>query len=203
MARQGCFWKEVSYKINMPVRINDPRLLEPQCVSLTPVKTVHKNKWFAVRDRGGYFTVEYEQPQVIILPIIDNHSILMVKVKRPVIADSTLELPAGDVKKNEEPLAAAAREFAEETGIEIKDTRRFMAKTPISSSPNRVPTLIHIYHILLSQAEYDYRSTHDDEIESVGCYRFEELKKMLIHGEIYVSAPMAIIGRYLLKKCFS
>jgi len=203
LARQGCFWKEVPYKINMPVRIDDPRLSAPQCVSLTPVRTVHINPWFVVQDRGGYFTIEYKQPQVIILPIIDNHSILMVRVKRPVIADSTLELPAGSVKRNETPLAAAAREFAEETGIEIEDTRRFMAKAPISSSPNRTPTLIYIYQIFLSQAEYDYRNTHDDEIESVGCYRFEELKKMLIHGEIYVSVPMAVIGSYLLKKCFS
>ncbi|MBI4619822.1 MAG: NUDIX domain-containing protein [Desulfobacterales bacterium] len=187
----------------MPVRIDDPRLSDPQCVSLTPVRTVHINPWFVVQDRGGYFTVEYKQPQVIILPIIDNHSILMVRVKRPVIADSTLELPAGSVKRNEPPLAAAAREFAEETGIEIEDTRRFIVEAPISNSPNRTPTLTYIYHIVLSQAEYDFRSQHDDEIESVGCYRFKELKRMLISGKIYVSVPAAVIGRYLLQKCFS
>lgn len=152
MARQGCFWKEVPYKINMPVRIDDPRLSAPLNVFRLhqPVRTVHINPWFVVRDRGGYFPTEYKQPQVIILPIIDNHSILMIRVKRPVIADSTLELPAGSVKRNEPPLTAAAREFAEETGIEIEDTRRFMAKAPISSSPNRTPTLMYIYQIFLS-----------------------------------------------------
>ena len=185
----------------MSVRIDDPRLSAPQCPLLTPVSTVHINKWFVVRDRGGYFTVEYKQPQVIILPIIDNHSILMVRVKRPVIADNTLELPAGGAKKNEAPIDAAVREFAEETGIEIENKSRFIPEAPFSVSPNRVPTLIHIFQITLTQAEYDSRRSHDDEIVNVVCYRFEEMKKMLVQGKIYISVPAAIIGRYLLKEC--
>ena len=114
----------------------------------------------------------------MILPIIDNHSVLMVRVKRPVIVDNTLELPAGGAKKNEAPLDAAAREFAEETGIEIENKGRFINEAPISGSPNRVPTLIHIFQITLTQAEYDSRRSHDDEIVNVVCYRFEELKKI-------------------------
>jgi len=184
----------------MPGRIDDPRLLTPQCALLTPVKDIHTNEWFAVRRRGGYFTVEYKQPRVVVLPIIENHSILMVRVKRPVIADNTLELPAGHTGRNEGPLDAAVREFAEETGIEVKETQRFVAEMPFANAPNRTPTLIHVYRILLSQAEYDNRNCHDDEIESVECYRFKDLEKMLISGEIYVSLPAAVISRYLLQK---
>ena len=42
---------------------------------------------------------DHEFPQVIILPVVDNDSIVMVKVKRPVINDETLELPAGSAMK--------------------------------------------------------------------------------------------------------
>lgn len=185
---------------NMPAKTDDPRLYTPQCLSLTPVKDLHANKWFIVRDRGGYFTVEYRHPQVIILPIIDDSSTLMVRVKRPVIADITWELPAGSVKENEKPISAAAREFAEETGIKIQDEERFLALPPISNSPNRNPNLVNIYEISLSQAEYNSRGKHDDEVESVECYGFNEIKEMLISGQIYVGVPVAVIGRYLLQK---
>lgn len=183
------------------MELNDPRLFSPQCGSLVPVKTVHQNPWFVVRNRGGYFTTEYKQPQVIILPVIDDQAVLMVRVKRPVIADSPMELPAGEVKKDESPLAAAARELAEETGIEIEDTGRFFARVPVSGSPNRCPKLLHIYEINISQAEYDSRKPHDDEIAGVECFCFEELKRLIIKGEIYISVPLAVIGRFLLERC--
>lgn len=185
---------------SMPVKTNDPRLHTLQCLSLTPVKDLHSNKWFIVRDRGGYFTVEYRHSQVVMLPIVDDNSILMVRVKRPVIADITWELPAGSVKENEKPIAGAAREFEEETGIKIPDEERFLALPPISNSPNRNPNLVNIYGVSLSQAEYDSRGKHDDEIESVECYGFNEIKEMLISGQIYVGVPVAVIGRYLLQK---
>ena len=181
----------------------DPRLLLPQCEGLTPIETLHENPWFVVRNRGGYFTTEYRHPQVIVLPIVDDESVVMVRVNRPVITDSPLELPAGSAGKNEDPRAAAAREFGEETGIRIKDLERFSLNEQISNSPNRTPTLLHIYHIAISQEEFESRTSHDDEIERVECYRFEELKRMLVKGEIYVSAPMAVIGRFLLSRCDS
>ena len=186
--------------MSMPVRIDDPRLSSPQCISLTPVCNIHSNEWFSVCNRGSYYTVEYKHPQVIVLPVIGQHSVLMVRVKRPVIADITLELPAGSVKSSEMPLEAVAREFTEETGIKIGDPGRFIAEPPIANSPNRNPALIHIYRIFLSQKEYENRASHDDEIESVECYRYKEVKQMLAKGEIYVSAPVAVIGRFLLQK---
>ena len=55
----------------------------------------------------------------------------MVRVRRPVIADNTLELPAGGVRMDESPIEAACRELSEETGIEISDLNRFDAQAPM------------------------------------------------------------------------
>ena len=66
----------------MEIRTNGPRLTTRQCFSMDPVKAIHENQWFRVRNRGGFFTTEYLRPKVIILLIVDNHSLVMVKVKR-------------------------------------------------------------------------------------------------------------------------
>jgi len=180
----------------MKIRTDDPRLTAPQCTSLTPVKIIHENQWFAVRNRGGFFTTEYRYPQVIVLPIVDNCSIVMVRARRPVIEDITFELPAGSAKENETPMQAADRELGEETGIEIKDLNRFKLLTPISNSPNRNPQLLHVFQIYLKFSEYDTRTKHDHEVDGVKCFSFEEIQKMIVSGEIYVSIPMAVIGRF-------
>ena len=162
----------------MATKINDQRLVSPQCTTLKPVKTVHENPWFAVRNRGGYFTIEYNWPQVAVLPIIENRAIVMVRVKRRVLADITLEVPAGGTKENESPLEAVARELAEETGIEINDLRRFEMLSPLAITP-RSPCLPYIFQIYITQKEYDCRKSYDDEVVSVECIQFEDLLKMI------------------------
>jgi 8-oxo-dGTP pyrophosphatase MutT (NUDIX family) len=180
--------------------INDPRLISPQCFSLTPVETVHENPWFVVRNRGGYFTTEYKQPQVIILPIVDGNYIVMVRAKRPVIADITLELPAGAAKENETSVQAASRELSEETGIKINDLTRFKMLPPISNSPNRNPKLIYIYEVEISKREYENRKLNeeDNEISSVELFKFDDIQKLILQGQLYVSIPLAVILRFLL-----
>jgi 8-oxo-dGTP pyrophosphatase MutT (NUDIX family) len=172
-------------------------MIAPQCPSLQPVTIIHENKWFSLVNRGGYYILEYHRPQVLILPVVDNHSIVMVRVKRPVIADNALELPAGGAKENEAPLEAVAREFQEETGIKIDRIDRFQLLPSIAISPNRYPVLPWIYQVDLSKQEFDTRDPHDDEVVSVECFTFIEVKEKIIQGEIYVSLPMAVIGRFL------
>src|SRR3990172_493227 len=123
--------------------LNDLRPVSAQCISLTPVETIHTNPWFSVRNRKGYFSIEYNMPQVLILPIVDNKAIVMVRVDRPVIADITLELPAGGAKDNESPVEAAAREMVEETGIVVTDLNRFNMLPPLIHMP-RSPILPYI-----------------------------------------------------------
>ena len=187
----------------MKIEIDDPRLLAPQCSSLTPVEVVHENKWFYLCNRGGYYTLEYKNPQVVVLPIVEGNAIIMVRVKRPVIADFTLELPAGGAKNEELPFQAAARELKEEAGIGIDDLERFTLLPSVVISPNRYPILPHIYEVQISQHEFDVRAPHDDEVTQVECLSFKDVIKMIADGRIYVSLPMAVIARFLLGRCLS
>jgi len=144
--------------------------------------------------------VEYNCPQVVVLPILDERFIILVRAKRPLIDDSTLELPAGGARPNETPVQAAARELAEETGIEIQDLTRFQILPPLSVTP-RYPFLVYIFQVNVLHAEYDLRHFHDDEIVSVECLSFDEIRRLIVAGEIYIALPIAILGKFLLSNC--
>lgn len=159
---------------------------------------LHENPWFSVRKRGRYYTVEYRQEQVIILPVVDNRGVVLVRVKRPVINDTPLELPAGGIDADEKPAAGAAREFAEETGIAIADISRFVALPGLSPSPNRTPSRLHVFRIDITRQEFARRRPHDDEIASVEYVPLEKLVDRIIKGDIYVAVPVAVLATFLL-----
>ena len=180
----------------------DPRLEAPACNDLKPVVEIHQNNWFALRKRGEYFTIEYNEPQVVVLPTIEEYAMVLVSVKRPVISDCPLELPAGGCRNGEKPVAAASRELKEETGIDIRDLNRFKMMPSISILPNRFPVMPWIFSVNISQKEYDSRLEHDHEIEKVHCLSIKEAIEKIINGEIYISLPMAIISKYILTRHF-
>ncbi|MBM3298685.1 MAG: NUDIX hydrolase [Deltaproteobacteria bacterium] len=183
----------------MAPSIDDPRLLSPQCLSLKPVKTLHQNPWFTVRDRGGFYSVEYNEPQLAVLPVVDRQWVVMVRVRRPLIADSTLELPAGGVIGNESGAEAAKRELAEETGIAIEDLDRFKELKPLSVTP-RFPCLVHTFQVNLSGREYDSRGDHDHEVTSVELFSLAEIAKKMVSGEIYLCLPLGVLARFMIEK---
>ena len=174
----------------------DRRLSTIGCPDLAPVTTLHENEWFSVRNRGGYFTTEYNLSQVVVLPIVDDTNIVMIRVKRPVIGDTTLELPAGAIEHGESPVAGAARELSEETGIVIPQAR-LKAMAPMAPSPNRMPNLIYVFRVDLSRAEFDRRKPHDNEVESVHCLSFQEVMRLVAEGSLYVALPIAVVASYL------
>ena len=179
-------------------KTDDLRIFQPRCSTLHPVKIVHENPWFLVLNRGGYFTVEPRQLQVIVLPEIENQGIVMVRVNRPVIGDALLELPAGGVQEEETPLQAAARELAEETGIVVNDLDRFRALPPVCINPNRNPLLASTFRISLTAKEYESRNGCDDEISEVVLLDYDQITEKMYTGEFFVTTPMAVIARHLL-----
>ncbi len=58
-----------------------------------------------------------EHPGAVgIVPITSNQEMILVKQFRKPVDDFLLEIPAGKLEKNEEPLSCAVRELKEETG---------------------------------------------------------------------------------------
>ncbi len=175
-------------------------MTEPACTGLQPVETLHQNPWYAIKNRGGYFTLEYHLRHVVVLPVVGGNSVVMVRVKRPVVDDLALELPAGGAELDEDPGLAAARELAEETGIDVPDTDRYVAMPPIAVSSTRMPRLVYIFRVEVSDQEFSKRRPHDDEIDSVLRVPIDDLPGMMVRGEIYVSMPLAVLGVFLVSR---
>ncbi len=178
----------------------DARLKGAACTQLTPIETVHQNDWFAVQNRGGYFTVEYHDSHVAVLPIVEGQGIVMIRAKRPVMNDCTLELPAGAIEPGELPSVGAIRELREETGILLDQSDRLNPMPPLCISSTRFPKLNYVFQVELSQSEYDNRLPHDDEVTEVLCVPFAKIPEMMASGAIYVTLPLAVIGTYLLNQ---
>ncbi len=177
----------------------DRRLTEIACPDLEPVQLLHQNEWFAIRNRGGYFTMEYHQQQVIVLPVVDGSDVVMVRAKRPVLGDTTLELPAGCAEDGEAPEAGAARELAEETGIAI-DASRMVPMPPLAGSPNRIPYLLYVFRADLTREEWERRGPHDAEVEGVELVPLKSIPGLIERGALYVAVPIAVISTYLLNR---
>jgi len=177
----------------------DRRLTEIACPDLAPVELLHQNEWFAIRNRGGYFTMEYHLQQVIVLPVVAGSDVVMVRAKRPVLGDTTLELPAGCAEDGEAPEAGAARELAEETGIAI-DASRMVPMPPLAGSPNRIPYLLYVFRADLTREEWERRGPHDAEVEGVELVPLKNIPGLIERGALYVAVPIAVISTYLLNR---
>ena len=65
--------------------------------------------------------------------------------------------------------------------------------------PGRMPVLLSVFRLDLKRSEFDSRNQHDNDIVSVEAISLTEVAQKLINGEIYLSSPIAIISRLLLK----
>ncbi|WP_047863775.1 NUDIX domain-containing protein [Rubrobacter aplysinae] len=92
---------------------------------------VYENPWISVReDRvvrpdgepGIYGVVHYKNLAVGVLAVEDDHLYLVGQYRYPLGAYSW-EIPEGGCPEDEEPLEAARRELAEETGLVARDWR--------------------------------------------------------------------------------
>jgi len=54
---------------------------------------------------------------VVIIPVFDNGDIALIKNRRFAVGETLLELPAGTLEPDEEPVVTAKRELLEETGL--------------------------------------------------------------------------------------
>lgn len=100
------------------------------------------------------------RPAVVIVPFLNTETIIMVKQYRKAIESELLEIPAGLIEPNEDPLTAAKRELQEETG--------YLAKkwTPLGqayASPGFCDELMHFF---LAE-DLTFTQTHLDEDEFV------------------------------------
>lgn len=79
---------------------------------------------------------------VVLLPLLDDGSVVMIENHRHVVGETLLELPAGTIDPNESPQRCAARELAEETGYRAEQLEKLHE---FYSCPGICDELMHLY----------------------------------------------------------
>lgn len=128
---------------------------------------------------------------VVVLPFLPDGRILLIRNRRYAINQILLELPAGTLEKNEDPINCAGRELLEETGYvasRLKPIGNFF------TSPGILTEKMYAY------AAYDLEQSHQaleegEEIE-LQPMDLDEVVQMVGRGEIIDGKTIATILLY-------
>jgi ADP-ribose pyrophosphatase len=115
----------------------------------------------------------------VVIPVIDNHHLILVHQYRYGARKKLWEIPAGTICKRETPLKCAKREMEEEIGYRAKKWKKILTVYP---SPGFNTEIIHCYKA------YNLKKTmtnlEDDEILTDKIFSMREVKKMIRQKKI-------------------
>lgn len=164
-------------------------------------RTVYENPWIPVVEDdvirpdgapGIYGVVEMAHPAVFIVALTEADEVLLVTVDRHTVGAS-VEVPAGGTD-GDEPLVAAQRELAEETGYEASDWReigRMMALNGIARASEHVFLATGLMRAGHEDASHDTRL--EEGISAVRAVPWAETMRMVRSGEIVDGETIAAI----------
>lgn len=130
---------------------------------------------------------------VSILAITEDDSIILVRQYRKAVERALLELPAGKIELNEEPVQTAKRELKEETGFTAEKVEYLLE---FYTSPGFTNEKVYIFLATeLTEGETEFDDGEFIETEKI---HINDLMKMIYRGEIIDSKT--IIGIQLAKR---
>ncbi len=130
----------------------------------------------------------------VVVPVKDDGKIVMVNQYRYPLDRFLLELPAGKLFVDEDPLLCAGRELEEETGYHSNKITKLSA---IATTPGFCTEILHIY-----LAEDLTPGNHSREEGEFGMEQFElsldEIEQKILSGEIIDAKTLSGILLYKL-----
>ncbi|PUA34124.1 MAG: hypothetical protein B9J98_01715 [Candidatus Terraquivivens tikiterensis] len=167
-------------------------------------KFVYKGRLFNVRvdkvlTSWGKSTVReiVEHPgAVVIIPLLDKETIVLVRQYRHAVGKVLLELPAGTIEAGEDPEMCAYRELEEETGFVAG---RMEKVTTLYLAPGYSTEIVHLY--VASDLKTVGQKLEPDEKIKVVILKIDDAIDMIVGGEIEDAKTVA--GILLLKKLTS
>lgn len=128
---------------------------------------------------------------VAVLALTKDNEVILVEQYRKAIESNALEIPAGKLELDEDPLEAAVRELEEETGYKVEQDQ-FEKIFDLHPAIGYSSELIVIYFVsgLDDQGQQDL-----DEDEFVNCkkYSIEEIFKLVSENKITDSKTLAAL----------
>jgi ADP-ribose pyrophosphatase len=159
---------------------------------------VFDNRWYRLQQE----TVQLPNGQIIddyfislrpdiatILPITADGQVIFVRQYRHGVRQILLELPAGTFEAGEDPLIAAQRELAEETGY---DSTQWKAIATFYNSPVKQNNRIHLFKAQDVQRLHAQKLDITEDIEVV-LHPLEAIPGLIATGEICVTGSITAL----------
>lgn len=117
----------------------------------------------------------------VIVAFTKDYKILIVQQFRYPLQKYILELPAGKLNKDEDPLHCAVRELEEETGFTAKKIEKLGT---ICTTPGFCTELLHIY-LAQDLIEGNHNREEGEYGMNVHEYTLKEIDEMISNGDIF------------------
>jgi ADP-ribose pyrophosphatase len=129
---------------------------------------------------------------VAIIAVNQENKLVMVKQFRKAVEQVLLEIPAGKLEPDEDPVNCAVRELEEETGYRCNGIKHIM---DFYSTPGFSNEILHLYYAwdLIKNTV----NTDDDEFLEVVELSIDEIKKLMNTNSIKDSKTLVALLYYL------
>jgi ADP-ribose pyrophosphatase len=157
-------------------------------------RLIYKNSWIKlhedkVRTPSGKTMLYswYESADVVVVvPFLDDSTLVMIKQYRYPLHKALLEFPAGHIENGENPKDTAVRELSEETGYHSKEIEYIYAYHPSVSKTRQVVYIFKAKELTTGEEEKGvgslrHESTEDIKVEKV---KVKELAQMITNKKI-------------------
>ena len=125
----------------------------------------------------------------VVVPLFDNGDVILVRQYRYPHKKFILELPAGKLEPNEDPLDAAKRELQEETGYTADNYEKL---TAMFTTPGFCNEVLHIYLATgLKKSELGQNLDEGEQSLTVEYIPLSTVVEMIVRGEIGDSKTIA------------
>ncbi len=150
-------------------------------------KLEFKTEWFRVESEsvnhiksyGGKPFYRFVMPSgVMILALREDGKILLIKQYRLSVESNTLELPCGQIDKNESPRKAAIRELYEETGYVCKKVNFLGVGNPWM---DRAKSKLYLFYGQGAVRKKGFKPKENIQVVPVSA---EEFKFLAINGDL-------------------
>lgn len=133
---------------------------------------------------------------VAIIAITPESKLLLVRQYRKALEKTIVEIPAGKLEKNEDPLECAKRELLEETGYEC-ETLEYLSS--FYTSPGFADELIHLYYSDSLKGGKE-QQPDEDEFLDVLEVTLEEAQELMKNKEIHDAKTVYAVQYEQLKR---